>query len=382
MALQRWIGCSQATRQIEEDIECAARTDAKVLISGESGVGKEVVARMIHERSTRSRQPLVTINCAGIPDTLLASELFGHARGSFTDAHRDRIGLLEQGNRGTVFLDEVGEMTPSLQALVLRFLENGEIQPVGSLQRLSKVDVRVIAATNRMLLERVAQKEFREDLYYRLNVIHIEIPPLRSRLEDVPLLFDHFLQHHAGRHQIAVPRVTDEARSRLMAYHWPGNVREIKNLAERLIVRWRSGEITPAQLPSELSESQRVAAHSPKTPAPPTRAEIMFEAMTQQHESFWYVVHGPFMARDITREDLRSLVRRGLTATRGSYKALLQMFNMPAEDYKRFLNFLRKHHSHLSIHEFRGLPSAGRAPAEGGGSRRPRGDAGLVSDTL
>ena len=363
MPLTRWIGRSQATRQIEEDIECAARSDAKVLLSGESGVGKEVVARLIHEGSSRSRQPLVTINCAGIPDSLLASELFGHARGSFTDAHRDRMGLLEQGNRGTVFLDEVGEMSPSLQALVLRFLENGEIQPVGSQQRLSKVDVRIIAATNRLLLERVAQKEFREDLYYRLNVIHIEIPPLRSRIEDVPLLLDHFLQHYADRHQIQTPRITDEARSRLLAYHWPGNVRELKNLAERLIVRWRSGEITAAQLPSEVSGSPGVSDQRAKTPAAPSRAEIMFDAMTRHHESFWFVVHGPFMARDITRDDLRTLVRYGLTATRGSYKALLQMFNMPPEDYKRFLNFLRKHHSHLSIHEFRGLPTpAGRGP--------------------
>lgn len=366
MALPRWIGRSQATRQIEEDVECAARSDAKVLLSGESGVGKEVVARLIHERSARSRQPMVAINCAGIPDTLLASELFGHTRGSFTDAHRDRMGLLEQGHRGTVFLDEVGEMTSSLQALVLRFLENGEIQPVGSQQRLTKVDVRIIAATNRMLLERVAQKEFREDLYYRLNVIHIEIPPLRSRVDDVPLLLDYFLQHYADRHQIEMPRVSDEARSRLLAYHWPGNVRELKNLAERLIVRWRSGEITPAQLPSELSGTAGVSDNRSKPAAPPTRAEVMFDAMTQHHESFWSVVHGPFMARDITRDDLRSLVRHGLTATRGSYKALLQMFNMPSEDYKRFLNFLRKHHSHLSIHEFRGLatPAARRARPE------------------
>lgn len=364
MALPKWIGSSKATREIEEDVECAARSDAKVLLSGESGVGKEVVARLIHERSVRSRQPLVTINCAGIPDTLLASELFGHARGSFTDAHRDRMGLLEQGNRGTVFLDEVGEMSASLQALVLRFLENGEIQPVGSQQRLTKVDVRVIAATNRLLLERVAQKEFREDLYYRLNVIHIEIPPLRSRMEDVPLLLDHFLRHYASRHQIQMPTVTNEAMSRLMAYHWPGNVRELKNLSERLVVRWRSGEITPAQLPSEVSGSPGASERRSKPAAAPTRAEILFDSMTQHRASFWSEVHGPFMARDITRDDLRSLVRFGLTATRGSYKALLQMFNMPPEDYKRFLNFLRKHHSHLSIHEFRGLA----APA----ARQPR----------
>ena len=142
-----------------------------------------------------------------------------------------------------------------------------------------------------------------------------------------------------------------------MAYYWPGNVRELKNLAERLVVRWRSGEITSAQLPSEVSGSPGVSDQRAKPAAAPTRAEIMFDSMTQHHESFWHVVHGPFMARDITRDDLRTLVRDGLTATRGSYKALLHMFNMPPADYKRFLNFLRKHHSHLSIHEFRGLPT-------------------------
>src|SRR5262245_15712194 len=174
------LGSSTAMRAVEEDLTFAARSDAKVLITGESGVGKEVVARLIHHRSSRNRGPLVTINCAGVPDTLLASELFGHVRGSFTDAYTDKRGWLEQAHGGTVFMDEVGEMSPQMQGLLLRFLENGEIQRVGSDRRQTIVDVRVVTATNRRLIDRVEAKEFREDLYYRLNVIRIDIPPLRS----------------------------------------------------------------------------------------------------------------------------------------------------------------------------------------------------------
>ena len=187
------IGISGATRRVLEDVDCAAATDAKVLITGESGVGKEVVAQLIHQRSRRASAKLIAINCAGVPDSLLASELFGHVRGSFTDAYRDKQGWLEQAHRGTIFMDEVGEMSLQMQAALLRFLENGEIQRVGSERRSAVVDVRIIAATNRRLIDRVAANEFREDLFYRLNVIHIEIPPLRERPDDVPALVDHFL---------------------------------------------------------------------------------------------------------------------------------------------------------------------------------------------
>src|SRR5262249_17216626 len=176
--------------------------DAKVLITGESGVGKEVIARLIHQRSRRARTPLVTINCAGIPDSLLESALFGHVKGSFTGAYRDRLGLLQMANNGTIFLDEIGEMTLRMQALLLRFLEHGEIQRVGSDRIRSRVNVRVIAATNRDLVERIASKDFREDLYYRLNVIHIAIPPLRRRREDIPVFLQSFLRSCAERHRV------------------------------------------------------------------------------------------------------------------------------------------------------------------------------------
>ena len=194
------LGTSAAAQVLREEIDCASRSDAKVLITGESGVGKEVVAQLIHRKSARQHAPLVTINCAGIPDTLLASELFGHARGSFTGAYRDKQGYIEQASRGTIFMDEIGEMSAQMQSLLLRFLENGEIQQVGSDRRSTSVDVRIIAATNRRLLERVAAREFREDLFYRLNVIHIEIPPLRRRREDIPIMLDHFLRQFAESH--------------------------------------------------------------------------------------------------------------------------------------------------------------------------------------
>src|ERR671915_1955834 len=202
------IGESSATRAVIVDIECAAASDAKVLITGESGVGKEVVAQLIHQGSRRSAGQLVMINCAGVPDTLLESELFGHVRGSFTDAYRDKRGRLEMAHGGTVFLDEVGEMSVRMQALLLRFIECGEIQRVGSDRPNATADVRVIAATNRNLLDRISEQAFREDLYYRLNVIHLTIPPLRERPEDVPIFLRYFLLTYSERHRVELPQIS------------------------------------------------------------------------------------------------------------------------------------------------------------------------------
>jgi len=228
-----FVGVSAVVHDVEQEIVCASNSDAKVLITGESGVGKEIVARLIHERSRRSNTPLVAINCSGLPDSLLESELFGHTRGSFTDAYRDRRGWIEQAQGGTIFLDEIGEMSLRMQALLLRFLENGEIQRVGSDRVATIVDVRVIAATNRNVLAQVSEKTFREDLYYRLNVIHIAIPPLRERKEDVGPLIAHFFRQYSKQYHIAEPILTEEASRQLHAYHWPGNVRQLKNVAAR-----------------------------------------------------------------------------------------------------------------------------------------------------
>jgi transcriptional regulator with PAS, ATPase and Fis domain len=347
------LGTGTAIRAIECDIEQAARSDAKVLVTGESGVGKEVIARLIHRRSRRAHTPLVTVNCAGIPDSLLESALFGHVRGSFTGAYRDQLGLLEMANGGTILLDEVGEMSLRMQALLLRFLDNGEIQRVGAHRTQARVDVRVIAATNRNLVERMAAKAFREDLYYRLNVIHVTIPPLRARREDIPVFLQYFLRSHARRHGVPVPRLSPDALDQLVAYDWPGNVRELKNATERLIVRTHADTITVADLPGAIQRRGRPVPPSAAAMPAPTAADRLFDRMIRRRESFWAVVYPPFIARDLTRDDVRAILRRGLERTGGNYKLLVQLFNMEPADYKRLLNFLRKHDCQIPFQPFR-----------------------------
>jgi DNA-binding NtrC family response regulator len=357
------VGVSAAITGLLEEVRHAARVDAKVLITGESGVGKEIVARMIHERSARGRGPLVTINCAGFPDSLLESELFGHVKGSFTDAHRDKRGWLESAHGGTIFMDEVGEMSLRMQALLLRFLETGEIQRVGSDRNLPALDVRVITATHRRLIEHITDKTFREDLYYRLNVIHIQVPPLRERREDVPVLIEHFLRMFSDHHRQPAPEIGVDALQCLVSYHWPGNVRELKNVAERLVLRGKGSRIDPAMLPDEISRAaltrQRLRAPE-DAPRAGTRPNL-FEQLVHGGGSFWSEVYEPFMARDLTREDVRELVRQGLEHTRGNYKLLVTSFNMPIADYKRFLNFLRKYQCHVPFQRFRMVPAAVRS---------------------
>jgi transcriptional regulator with PAS, ATPase and Fis domain len=358
------VGVGTAIRAIDIEIDDAARSDAKVLITGESGVGKEVIARLVHQRSRRAHTPLVTVNCAGIPDSLLESALFGHVRGSFTGAYRDRSGLLEVANNGTILLDEVAEMSLRMQALLLRFLENGEIQRVGGSRLPSRVDVRVIAATNRNPLERIASKDFREDLYYRLNVIHITVPPLRTRREDIPVFLRYFLGAYAEQHGVAPPELAAEVLAHLVAYDWPGNVRQLKNVTERLVVRAHAGPVALADLPSEVQESGRHAA-PPASIGRMSRADILFNRMIARHESFWSAVYPAFMARDLTRGDLRAILQKGLEQTGGSYKVLVELLNMDAGDYKRFLNFLRKHECHVPFQRFRtARPWTTAPPAE------------------
>jgi transcriptional regulator with PAS, ATPase and Fis domain len=220
-----------------------------VLITGESGVGKEIVARSIHTLSPRAAMPFAPVNCAGLPETLLESELFGHVKGSFTGAYRDKPGKLETAHTGTIFLDEVGEMTLRMQGLLLRFLETGELQKVGADGGSRHVDVRVVAATNRNLRDLIAQGQFRDDLYYRLNVINIHMPPLRDRKEDIPSLVEHFLAKHRYSATAQPAAISEEAIRRLMEYNWPGNVRELENVIERAVVLSRGQIITSRELP-------------------------------------------------------------------------------------------------------------------------------------
>jgi transcriptional regulator with GAF, ATPase, and Fis domain len=346
------VGASPAVLNLQEEIHYAAKCDAKVLVTGESGAGKEIVARLIHASSHRNRSPLVTVNCAALSETLLETELFGHVRGSFTGAYRDRVGAFEQANRGTVFMDEIGETSPRMQGLLLRFLETGEIQRVGSDQIQNRVDVRVIAATNRVLVESVANKTFREDLYYRLNVIHLRVPPLRERAEDIPVLLDFFIDQFSRQYQVEPAKLSGEALQTLTEHTWPGNVRELKNVVERLVVRARTGDIRRDDLPLEVL---RAAPAAPVVVGPTTRvaADVLFERMVNGGESFWSSVYAPFMSRDLTRDDLRAIVRRGLERTSGNYKVMVELFNMPADDYKRFLGFLRKYQCHMPFQQFR-----------------------------
>jgi DNA-binding NtrC family response regulator len=346
------LGTSAAMRGIEREIDVAAACSAKVLITGESGVGKELVARLIHEGSARRSQKFVAINCAGLPDSLLESELFGHVRGSFTGAYRDKKGWLEAADGGTIFLDEVGEMSLRMQAMLLRFLETGEIQRVGSERPLPALDVRVIAATHRNLAECVKDRTFREDLYYRLNVVHIEVPPLRERRSDVPVLLNHFLSMFSSMHRLPLPEVASDALQRLATYDWPGNVRELKNVAERLVVGSRSGRIETSSLPSDVSPRQ-MPAQSDSSAGSTGGLQHRLERLMKDRVSFWSEVHEPFMNHDLTREDVRQLVREGLAHTRGNYKMLVRAFNMDPRDYKRFLSFLRTYECHVSFRPFR-----------------------------
>jgi DNA-binding NtrC family response regulator len=233
--VQDMIGESTPIHKIRETIEKVAPTDARILITGENGVGKELVARWVHEKSNRAAGPLIEVNCAAIPGELIESELFGHEKGSFTSAVKQRIGKFEQANSGTLFLDEIGDMSPNAQAKVLRALQEGKITRVGGDKDIN-VDVRVIAATNKDLLKEVDEKNFRLDLYHRLSVIIIHVPSLNERRDDIPLLIDKFLQDICNEYGIARKAIDDEAIRALQEYNWTGNIRELRNVVERLII--------------------------------------------------------------------------------------------------------------------------------------------------
>jgi transcriptional regulator with GAF, ATPase, and Fis domain len=343
------IGASPGMLDLSQEIDRVADSDAKVLITGESGVGKELVARAIHTCSPRRDHPFVTVNCAGLPETLLESELFGHVKGSFTGAYRNKPGKFEGGDKGTVFLDEIGEMSLRMQGLLLRFLETGEIQKVGADGGNGSVDVRVITATNRNLAEMIGQGEFREDLFYRLNVIHLHVPPLRERREDIPLLVEHFFQ--AMRRDGCPQEIAPDTVAALTEYSWPGNVRELQNVVERLVVNRRE-VIKPEDLPVEI-RTQGGVAFRPKRERRRTVADDLFNRIVQQRESFWTVAYPLYMEREITRGNVRDLVRKGLEQTRGNYRIVTKLFNMDRGDYKKFLNFLRKHRCLLPFKEYR-----------------------------
>ena len=346
------LGQSRVLRSLHRDIERAARCTAKVLITGETGVGKEVVARCIHRQNARSRRAFSAVNCSGIAETLLESELFGHVRGSFTDAHRDSPGLIRQAEGGTLFLDELGEMSLRMQAMLLRFADTGEMQPVGANGLVYDSDVRLITATNRDLRAQIEAGTFRQDLYYRLNVIDIYVPPLRDHAEDVAVLCDYYLRRASSTHGLTVPQLDASAAEALAAYSWPGNVRELRNVAERLVLEDFRRPVTADDLRFHASTQDGCAT----VPADgrSDRVAKLWERFAAG-ENFWTVVYQPFKQRELTRHDVTGLIHSGLSQTCGSYRNLLGLFNLPATDYKRFHAFLRQQNCNLDIRTYRRL---------------------------
>lgn len=259
------IGDSDELVEVYEVVDRVANTNCTVLITGESGTGKELVARAVHNSSTRKSGPFVAVNCGAIPENLLESELFGHAKGAFTGAHATKMGRIGMADKGTLFLDEIGELPLSLQVKLLRVLQAHEYSPVGDTRTL-KADVRVVAATNINLEEAVEKGLFRQDLYYRLNVIHLQVPPLRSRSSDIPELVAHFLRVAEERMGRTVTAISRSAAQLLMSYHWPGNVRELENTIERAVLLCATGRIEPQDLPARLRGLRTEGSSTPKLP--------------------------------------------------------------------------------------------------------------------
>ena len=349
------LGESRTMLSLRRDIERAARCTAKVLITGETGAGKEVVARCIHHQSARSRRAFAAVNCSGITETLLESELFGHVRGSFTDAHRDSPGLIRQAQGGTLFLDELGEMSLRMQAMLLRFADTGEMQPVGALGVMQVCDVRLITATNRDLYGLIEAGAFRQDLFYRVNVIAISVPPLRDHAEDVPALLQHYLQRASSAHGMQLPELDSSAMNALIAYWWPGNVRELRNVAERLVLEdfQRPVIADDLRLSTTTQEQTEVAVESTES----GRTAQLWEQF-EAGKNFWVVVYQPFKRRELTRHDVTELIHGGLSRTAGSYRSLLGLFNLPADDYKRFHAFLRQQNCTVDVRRYRHLGDA------------------------
>jgi transcriptional regulator with PAS, ATPase and Fis domain len=255
-------------------------------------------------------------------------------------------------DNGSIFLDEIGEMTLRMQGLLLRFMETGELQKVGADRVAGRVNVRVIAATNRNLRDMIVQGTFREDLFYRLNVIHLTVPPLRERKEDIPPLIEHFLAQFTLGNGHVVRAMAPETVKLMTDYLWPGNVRELENVIERLVVTGRSEVVSLEDLPMEIRMPQGVGLR-PKRERRRTVADDLYKRLVEDRECFWTAVYPLYMQREITRGNVRDLVRKGLEDARGNYKIVAKLFNMESRDYKRFLNFLRKHDCQLPFKEYR-----------------------------
>ncbi|MDZ7261593.1 MAG: sigma 54-interacting transcriptional regulator [candidate division KSB1 bacterium] len=314
-------------------IEKFAASDALLLITGETGTGKELWARAIHLKSRRANRPFVPINCAQFQnEDLLVSELFGHRKGSFTGALRDRKGAFEAAAGGTVFLDEIGELGSGAQALLLRTLDTGEIKPLGeNIPR--KVDVRIIAATDQNLTQAIRAGTFKQELYYRLSYLRIHLPSLRERgPEEIQLLAEYFLKELNNQYGIR-KRFSPEVIKALIPHRWPGNVRELKGLVEHLYYQSGPRElILPEDFPLDFMQAEGES----------DTASELYRQMVEKGKTFWEAVKEPFMWREIKRSEVREVIRKGLQKA-GSYKKLLPLFQLKPHEYKKFVNFLDHH---------------------------------------
>jgi DNA-binding NtrC family response regulator len=344
--LTELIGESPAIVDLREELERIAQSDAKVLITGEGGVGQQTIARRIHSGGSRAHNPFRALNCAELPEARLEADLFGHMGGSLSDAFRDRTGHLEATNHGTLFLDEIGAMSPRIQDQFVRFFEARKRRDNGvDPQRGEHVDVRVISSTSRNLLDLVARGLFRADLFYRLNVVHLIVPPLRERQADIPVLIDHFVHQYADGRASAI-RFSEAAMASLVRYSWPGNVRELEHVVRRLVLDVVDLTIRLEHLPSEIRRSGWVALRQ----KPDRRRDIaaeLYALMRDQRQSFWSAIHALFVTHDITRATVRDVVRLGLEDADGDYWRLTQLFNLEPEDYRPFMHFLRRHNCHV-----------------------------------
>ncbi|MGH7134471.1 MAG: sigma-54-dependent transcriptional regulator, partial [Pirellulales bacterium] len=312
------IGRSPAVQEVFKMIGRVAPTDATVLIRGESGTGKELVARAVYQHSRRAGEPLYVVNCVAIPETLLEAELFGHERGAFTGAHARRIGKLEQADRGTVFLDEIGDIPSGIQAKLLRVLQERTIQRVGGNETIG-VDVRIMAATNRNLERAMAEGQFREDLYHRLNVVTIRLPPLRERPGDIPLLVDFFLGHFAQELDMPRPAIAPEATGLLEQYGWPGNVRDLQNCIERLLIVTRGRALQADDVRQALAGGDQASP----------LADTMEEGMRKLVDRFFATLGGPQPYEQFLQAIDKHLIAEALARSHGNLAKAARLLGLP-----------------------------------------------------
>ena len=341
------VGRSSRMQRVYDAIAAVSDTTATVIVRGESGTGKELVARAIH-RESRARQNFVAVNCAAIPEGLLESELFGHARGAYTGALNARVGKFEEAHGGTILLDEIGEMAPLTQARILRVLQEREITPLGK-NRTMAVDVRVIAATNSDLEEKVSRSNFREDLYYRLMVFPITMPPLRERKEDIATLAEFFVHKYNGELGLRVGGITKRALEFLSGEYWKGNVRELEGMVYRAMV-WKRhlSHKTHKGIAGSLDIGDI------QNPCQVATREIASAAQgAESFPNFWHSVARPYAERLITKTMVRQTVRRALDQAGGNYREVVRLFGLPDADYKRFMDFLRRHDCSVDFRAYR-----------------------------